>query len=79
MSKTLLVLVTCLLALTACIKDKEKCTWQTNQELRTKIFMQCLELAQKQPNSTKYNDAAEVVDECETAAYRQSQRKVCLP
>lgn len=71
------IAILALLSLTACFDDKPSCDWQVNQIMRRQIFKDCLSLAQKQPNSTKYNDAAEVVDECESAAYKQSLERIC--
>jgi len=76
-------ILTLALLLTACNEDDKnlkvvpKCEIKVDQEIRTKIFMQCIALAQKQPNSTTYNDTDEVVTACAGAAYRQALRKVC--
>ena len=40
-----------------------------NQEIRERLFFQCLERIPKGPEQTKYNDWAEVVSECGTQAY----------
>lgn len=50
--------------------------WETDQELRAKLFQDCLKAVPKGPDSVVSNDWAEVVDSCENAAYYQSQRKV---
>jgi hypothetical protein len=50
--------------------------WETDQELRAKLFQECLKAVPKGPDSVVSNDWAEVVDSCENAAYYQSQRKV---
>lgn len=46
-----------------------------DQCMRNEIFMACLEAVPDGPESTKYNDWAEVVGECEAAAYYQSLRR----
>ncbi len=43
-----------------------------DQELRQKIFLACLNALPAGPQATMYNDWAEVVDSCESAAYYQS-------
>lgn len=63
------VLSISLLILTGCQEGE----WRVNQELRAKLFQQCLQLVPKGPDNTKYNDWAEVIGECEDAAYFQSQ------
>jgi hypothetical protein len=45
-----------------------------DQCLRREIFQQCMVNVPKGPNSTVYNDWAEVVNECEDAAMYQSYR-----
>lgn len=45
---------------------------KNNQELRTKIFMECLDKIPEGPRQTHYNDWSEVVDSCDSAAYRHS-------
>lgn len=47
-----------------------------NQCLRAEIFKQCLAQIPEGPERTVYNDWAEVVDACESAAYYQSLRKI---
>lgn len=48
----------------------------TDQCLRAKLFKECLAAVPKGPESTVYNDWAEVVDECARAATYQSYRRV---
>ena len=43
-----------------------------DQALRRQIFKECLAAIPKGPERTVYNDWAEVVSECESAAYYQS-------
>ncbi len=40
-----------------------------NQEIRERLFFQCLERIPKGPEQTKYNDWDEVISECGTQAY----------
>ena len=47
-----------------------------DQCLRAKLFEQCLNALPAGPQSTKYNDWDEVVNQCEIAAYRHSFRKM---
>lgn len=58
-----------LLALAACKPD---CRYEvtTDQKLRREVFLSCLEKAAKPPHSVHYNDEAEVVDECQSAAHK---------
>lgn len=60
--------------LTGCNMNGELESWQTDQALRQKIFKDCMESLPAGPQSTHYNDWSEVVDSCDTAAYRQSQK-----
>jgi len=46
----------------------------TDQKLRAERFDACMKALPAGPVSTQYNDWSEVVDSCETAAYRQSQK-----
>lgn len=46
-----------------------------DQCLRREIFQQCLASLPKGPTATVNNDWAEVVDECETAAWKQAYRQ----
>lgn len=41
---------------------------------RVEIFERCLQLAPAGPQSTKYNDWAEVIDQCEGMAMRAAYR-----
>ena len=43
-----------------------------NQEIRERLFFQCLERIPKGPEQTKYNDWDDVVSECGTQAYYMS-------
>ena len=47
-----------------------------DQTLRREIFKECMAALPEGPKSTQYNDWDEVVEECDSVAYRQSQ--VCV-
>lgn len=47
-----------------------------DQCLRAKLFKECLAAVPKGPETTVYNDWAEVVDECASAATYQSYRRL---
>lgn len=47
--------------------------WVSDQGLRRQIFKECLQMLPKGPERTVYNDWAEVVSECESAAFYQSR------
>ena len=49
-----------------------------DQELRQKLFKECLENVPKGPDNVKYNDWAEVIEMCEKASYYQSLRVVSV-
>lgn len=70
--KTLLLLI-CLILCGAC---EIVPTYETDQELRHKIFMECLDKIPEGPEQTKYNDWDEVVKAYDSVAYYQSQKKV---
>lgn len=61
MTKTLSICAA-LLMLAGCEPPEQ--SWYTDQALRRDVFMQCLEKAPAGPQITKYNDWAEVIDEC---------------
>jgi hypothetical protein len=46
-----------------------------NQEIRERLFFQCLERIPKGPEQTKYNDWDDVVRECGTQAYYMSMNR----
>lgn len=71
MNKLLLVLVLSVLA--GCGPDFE--APKPDNVLRHKIFLACLGALPKGPEQTVYNDWAEVVAECESAAYYQSLKR----
>ena len=50
--------------------------YEADQKLRRELFKECMQLLPKGPDSTVYNDWAEVVDECKDYAYYAS--KVCV-
>ena len=47
-----------------------------DQCLRAELFQQCLRLAPAGPVSSHYNDWAEVISECQSAASRNSVRAI---
>lgn len=49
---------------------------EPDPELRRELFKECMQLLPKGPDTTMYNDWAEVVDECKSYAYYGS--KVCV-
>ena len=72
---TLLFLSPILLAVGCTRIPAEQQTYQVaDQCLRREIFQQCLATIPKGPERTVYNDWAEVVNECESAAAWQSKR-----
>lgn len=56
------------------IYSTEKSTPKPDQNIREKLFFQCLEKIPEGPRSTHYNDWAEVVDRCGSQAYYLSLR-----
>lgn len=76
MSRALILAATLLLA--GCDPDKERRespdATLVDQCLRTELFRACLLSVPRGPDATKYNDWAEVVEECGTQAYRQALR-----
>lgn len=61
--------------LAGCSEDSEFfCPYKPDQELRAKLFQECLKLIPKGPQVVKYNDWDEVVSECGSQAYYQSMR-----
>lgn len=61
MTKTLSICAA-LLLLAGCEPPQQ--TWHYDQTLRQHLFLMCLEKAPAGPQSTRYNDWSEVVDEC---------------
>jgi len=61
-----------ILILTAC---DEACGFKTNQEVRQRIFMQCLDKMQAIAPKADRTELEEAIDSCESAAYWQSQSK----
>lgn len=72
----ILLLLICLFLLSSCGWMEPEYTYETDQELRQKIFMECLDKIPKGPEKTKYNDWDEVVQTCDDVAYYQAQKKV---
>jgi hypothetical protein len=50
-----------------------------NQEIRERVFFECLARVPKGPDQTKYNDWAEVVEECGSQAYYISLTRKVQP
>jgi len=48
---------------------------QPNQEVRERVFFQCLQALPKGPESPRYNDWDEVVHECGSQAYYIAMRR----
>ena len=71
MSRLLIVAV---VFLAACEPPESKHV--QDQCLRTVLFQQCLERIPKGPQTSVYNDWAEVVDTCGTEANYQSYRRI---
>ena len=69
--KTMLTLAVIALA-SGCSGDKQS----VDQCKREEIFRQCLAALPAGPQTTVYNDWAEVVGACGSQAYYQSKRKV---
>ena len=67
-------LLTLVLALTLAGCDKLESNQITDQCLRVELFNSCLEHLPAGPQATHYNDWSEVVAECSSTAFWQSQR-----
>lgn len=63
------------LALTGCYEPPQR-TWALDQCLRSEAFRQCLAALPAGPQATKYNDWAEVVDQCDDVSKGQSYRLI---
>lgn len=74
--KRAMALLLTLAMLSGCGAADPSYEWEPDQSLRRQIFKDCLAALPKVPQSTVYNDWAEVVEECDGAAYRQSLRLV---
>jgi len=70
-----LILILTVLGILGCTPEPTH-RWETDQELRQELFFKCLEKIPKGPSYTKYNDWAEVIEECDSAAYHMAQKKV---
>lgn len=66
---TLLAAAFSLVALSGCEHEQ-----RPDPEIRAERFDSCLKNVPSGPQQTKYNDWAEVVEACESAAYWQSFR-----
>lgn len=70
--KTLISIIM-LLILTGCnITPEQKVTMDTDRCKHIELFQQCLKLTPKGPESTTFNSWDNVIEACDTAAYRQS-------
>ncbi len=67
--KVLTILIVCLLAACAPETRKDRC-------LEREVFKECMTLIPKGPERTVYNDWDEVVGECRSLAWWNSQRLV---
>jgi hypothetical protein len=67
-------LALCVVALAGCNNPNPVIGY--DQAVRRQVFAECLKNVPKGPQTTTYNDWAEVVDACESAAMYQS--KVCI-
>lgn len=70
MNRVMMLAAVALLA--GCQRDPIPQPSGPDQQLRREIFMECLSKAPAGPQITKYNDWAEVIEECGDAAYYQS-------
>lgn len=68
-----LVATVWIVMLVGCTKPAK---WHEDQDLREQLFFKCLEALPAGPQSTKYNDWDEVVNECGQQAYFLSRRCV---
>lgn len=75
MSRAVILMALLALLCVGCAPPPERTSF-SDQCLRREIFQQCLAAVPPGPAAPKYNDWAEVIDECETAAFRQSYREV---
>lgn len=69
---TTAVIILSTIVLSAC-GDITNPKWQTDQLMRQKLFKECMALLPAGPQSTKYNDWDEVVDQCDDIARWQSR------
>jgi len=68
---TTIIGLTSVLALVGC-DEIRSAKVMVDQELRTKLFNECLSSVPAGPLVTKYNDWDEVVDSCSSSAYNRS-------
>ena len=68
---TLSVLIA-LLTVAGCTPDSDDVI-RERKALRIELFEKCMQLLPDGPQTTKYNDWAEVVEECSTQAYYMSR------
>lgn len=65
------ILIIAVFIVTGCIPETPE-EVAARKKLRIELFERCLEKAPVQPNRTTYNDAAEVIYECDSVARRMS-------
>jgi hypothetical protein len=63
------------LLLTGCGEQSPFCERKYDMEKHNKAFLQCMGAVKDNPNSTHYNDQAEIVSECIRFGYIQSGSK----
>ena len=71
--KRICMAVAALLVLSGCMPEKQVAGWCINQEKRIERFDECLKLLPYGPDTTVYNDWAEVVSECDDISYAQAK------
>ena len=47
--------------------------WEVDQNMRHKLFKECLQISPDGPQSSKYGYVDDIIQECEDAAYEQSR------
>ena len=65
--------IAALLMLSGC----KTCDWEANYEKRHEYFVQCMQLAGKQPEHNHEDDNGDLVAACDRVSMYQSQQKVC--
>lgn len=73
--KSLLIALTVMFLLAGCMEmpEKQVAGWCVDQEKRIERFDECLKLLPYGPDTTVYNDWAEVVSECDDISYAQAK------
>lgn len=60
--------------LSGCTADNNQPKYAPNQELRIKLFQECLKLIPEGPKYAKYNDWSEVIEQCDKISRYQSMK-----